>query len=116
LANSKLEIRENPGARKMLEKFSADDTQSFAELVLMHSREVCPVAEIKGGTLKQSLEKKVIEPKVIELRSRTGYGGYVHFGTSKMVARPYFAWGTDAAVGPMKALIAARGRSSERGR
>lgn len=93
----------------MLEKLAAEDVNDFAQLILIHSRKACPV---DTGNLKRSLVKKVLGPKHIVLQSRTGYGGYVHFGTRRMQPQPYFAHGTDAAIGPMEDLI----RNKARGR
>ena len=108
MAKSRVEIKQNPKAIKLLESIAEDDVRTFGQLALGESRHVCPVAQIKGGTLKNSLEMEQEAPKVIALRSREDYGKWVHFGTSKMVARPFFAWGTDAAIPKFKSFINGR--------
>jgi len=108
LAKNKPEIRVNPQAVKLLQRIAEEDIKTFGQMALAQSREVCPVAEEKGGTLKRSLEMKVVAPKVIELRGRTHYAGYVHFGTTRMAARPFFAWGTDAAIPQFEQFIRSR--------
>jgi len=113
LAKSSVTIRPNKGAIKLLQSVADSDVKTFGQLALGESRHVCPVAEVLGGTLKNSLEMEVEKPKSIVLRSRTGYGGWVHFGTSRMVARPFFAWGTDAAIPKFVAFI--KGRNKYRG-
>lgn len=105
MIKNRIDIRPNRDARRLIEKIAAEDTRSFGQMALIESRGVCPV---DTGTLKRSLEFKEEAPKLITLRSRTGYGGYVHFGTSKMVARPYFAWGVDIAIPKFESMIRSR--------
>lgn len=109
MIKTKLEVIENPSARKFLASIADEDMRSFGQMALIESRGVCPV---DTGNLKRHLEAKQeanrhshSAPKVTVLRSRTGYGGYVHFGTTKMAARPFFAWGTDAAIPKFKTML-----------
>ena len=86
--------------------------QRIAFLVERHSKEVTPVAI---GTLKRSIYTKVDPNGAWALvgtnldtdsGSRVGYPTYVHNGTSKMAARPFFTWGMaasrDTAIQMMK--------------
>lgn len=116
MVKAEAKIKANPSAKKLFEKLAAEDVKDFADLVLYYSRDATPVLT---GNLKRSLEQKVVSPMQIELRTRTGkpgkpgYGAHVHFGTKRMAARPFFAQGTDAAVGPMEDLI--RKKAKNRG-
>ncbi len=54
-----------------------------------------PVAPKYGGTMRQGIEKKKIGLMAADVFTGgggSGYGGYVHDGTSKMQARPFFQW------------------------
>lgn len=54
-----------------------------------------PVAPKYGGTLRQSISSRragLMAADVYVGPTAEGYGGYVHDGTSKMPARPFFKW------------------------
>lgn len=97
-----VQIKPNPEAVRLLRKITSDDLKQFSELCLVHSREACPV---DTGTLKRSLVAEKESETTFVLKSRTGYGAAVHFGTTKMVARPFFAQGVDAATPVMWRII-----------
>ena len=105
MIGNRIEIRPKRDARRLIDKIAAEDMREFGQMALIESRAVCPV---DTGNLKRTLEFKEESPKLITLRSRSGYGGYVHFGTTKMVARPYFAWGVDVAIPKFESMIRSR--------
>lgn len=51
-----------------------------------------PVAPKYGGTLRQSIRKRKLGVLMAEVSGGASYSGYVHEGTSKMPARPFFKW------------------------
>ena len=54
-----------------------------------------PVAPLHGGTLRQSIQKRRLGLMAAEVyigEAAQDYGGFVHQGTSKMIARPFFKW------------------------
>jgi HK97 gp10 family phage protein len=51
-----------------------------------------PVAPKYGGTLRQSVHSLKLGPLEYQVIADTDYSGYVHEGTSKMPARPFFEW------------------------
>lgn len=51
-----------------------------------------PVAPLHGGTLRQSIQKRRAGLMAADVYTGVNYGGYVHDGTSKMPARPFFRW------------------------
>lgn len=51
-----------------------------------------PVAPKNGGTLRQSIQKKQISLLAAGVTARTNYAEYVHQGTARMPARPFFEW------------------------
>ncbi len=51
-----------------------------------------PVAPLHGGTLRQSIQKRRLGLLASEVYTGVNYGKFVHDGTSKMRARPYFRW------------------------
>ena len=78
--------------------------QRIAFLVQANSQRVTPVAI---GTLKRSEYTKVDPSGAWALvGTKIGYARYVHDGTSKMAARPFFTWGMaasrDTAIQMMK--------------
>ncbi len=54
-----------------------------------------PVAPLYGGTMRQSIHTIRTGPLEAEVKADTDYAGYVHWGTSKMQARPFFQWMLD---------------------
>jgi hypothetical protein len=80
--------------------------RKFGQMALSTSRDVTPV---DTGTLKRSEEFNMDQEMTGVLQTRTGYGAAVHFGTSRMPARPFFAWGVDAAIPGFTAMLKARG-------
>lgn len=96
----------NPNAMKLLNRISDADTKMFGEAALIFAREVCP---FDVGDLQASLRYEHEDgQKTGLLKARTEYAGAVHFGTTKMAARPFLAWGVDKAVPKITAIIAAR--------
>lgn len=105
MITGKPKIVENPAAKKLLDKISEADMKMFGETALIFAREDCPY---DVGDLQASLIFVQDKPKSGVLKARTNYAGAVHFGTTKMAARPFLAWGVDKAVPKIKAIIAAR--------
>jgi hypothetical protein len=104
------EMKPNPQAVKLMRGISEADSKQFSELALIYSKDICPVAEVLGGTLKNSLVAEKESPTMFVLKTRTGYGAHVHFGTKNMQARPFFAQGTDKATPEMARIIGSRSK------
>src|SRR5689334_1939205 len=51
-----------------------------------------PVAPKYGGSLRQSIHAQRLGLLAAGVVTGVSYGSYVHDGTSKMPARPYFQW------------------------
>jgi len=51
-----------------------------------------PVAPVSGGTLRQSIQKRKLGLMAAEVYVGAHYGGFVHQGTPRMAARPFFRW------------------------
>ncbi len=51
-----------------------------------------PVAPLYGGTMRQNIHSEKLSLLAAGVIAGTDYSGYVHEGTSKMPARPFFQW------------------------
>lgn len=56
-------------------------------------------APVRTGYLRQSIKSYFPTPTSVAINSWAPYSGYVNFGTSRMVARPYFT--TQVEQGPV---------------
>lgn len=107
MIKSNVTIRQAPGLIKLLGDVADSDIKLFGDIAIEYGRDETPVLT---GNLKRNHVAVSEGPRVVVLRSRTGYGAHVHFGTSRMAANPYFARGVDRAVPEFKRIIAARGK------
>jgi hypothetical protein len=107
LAKSRVDIRPNPRLKQILEQVTHDDVLMFGNLAIEASREqgVTPRAT---GNLARNHIMVSDRPRSLLLKSRTGYGAYVHFGTKRMVARPFFAWACEMARVQFERILNAR--------
>lgn len=51
-----------------------------------------PVAPKYGGTLRQSIQKRKLGLMAANVYAGVSYADYVHDGTARMPARPFFRW------------------------
>ena len=54
-----------------------------------------PVAPLYGGGLRQSIQARKVALMAADVFTGVNYGEYVHDGTSRMPARPFFQWMLD---------------------
>ena len=106
MIKSNVTIRQAPGLIKLLGDVADSDIKLFGDIAIEAARDETPVLT---GNLKRNHVAESEGPRAVVLRSRTGYGAYVHFGTSRMAANPFMARGIDRAVPEFKRIIAARG-------
>lgn len=64
-----------------------------------------PVAPKYGGTLRQSIQKRKLGLMAAEVYVGAHYGDFVHGGTSRMPARPFFLWQLEDFQGKEKIQI-----------
>lgn len=87
---------------RKLNQYADEDIKAFGELALEMSRDETPV---RIGNLKRSLILESGKPRTAIIRTRTGYGAYVHFGTKRMPANPFIARGIDNAIPEMQSIL-----------
>lgn len=91
--------------RRLANNFARVNVKPFAENAILAGalrieRAIRNVTPVDTGFLKSSVRTEKIEggAKIAEhsiKRSGSGYGFYVHEGTWKMKARPFFKWGLE---------------------
>lgn len=84
--------REMDWAVQRSAEFLRDNTKKLPPVSAARTGYQTPGIPVDTGRLRQAIQKRKLALMAAEIYTGTHYAGYVHDGTSRMPARPFFKW------------------------